>query len=69
VADVIYAALDLDAVCQKVGIGVAQCGVAVDLEGDVHEPELAALRSDGVGGHGETARPSALGWSARRTGS
>src|SRR6516164_9225652 len=49
-ADMIDSALDLDTVYQEVGVGVAQCGVAVDLEGDVHEPELAALRSDRVSG-------------------
>src|SRR6516225_10385656 len=49
-ADMIDSALDLDTVCQEVGVGVAQRGVAVDLKGDVHEPELAALGSDRVGG-------------------
>src|SRR6516164_10174054 len=49
-ADMIDSALDLDTVYQEVGVGVAQCGVAVYLEGDVHEPELAALRSGRVGG-------------------
>src|SRR6516162_516889 len=49
-ADMIDSTLDLDAVCQEMGVGVAQCGVTVDLEGDVHEPELAALRSDRIGG-------------------
>src|SRR6516162_2531424 len=49
-ADMIDSALDLDAVRQEMGVGVAQCGVTVDLEGDVHEPELAALRSDRIGG-------------------
>jgi hypothetical protein len=31
---------------------VPQRGVAVDLEGYVHEPELAALGPDGVGARG-----------------
>ena len=30
---------------EKVGVGVAQCGVAVDLEGDVPEADLTALRT------------------------
>src|SRR6516162_88088 len=51
-ADMIDSALDLEPACQEVGVGVAQCGVAVDLEGDVHEPELAGPRSDRVGGCG-----------------
>ena len=45
-------ALEPDAVSQEVGVSVAQPGVAVDLEGDVYEPDLAPLRSDGVGGRG-----------------
>ena len=48
----IDSALDLDALRQEMGVGVAHCGVAVDLKGNVYESELAALRSGRVGGHG-----------------
>ena len=41
----VESALDLDAVCEKMRVSLAQRRIARDLEGDVHEPELAAMRS------------------------
>jgi len=50
-ADMVEGALDLDALCEQVRVGVAQCGVAVDLKGNVHEPEL--------GDYGDSLRAAA----------
>jgi hypothetical protein len=36
---------DLDTVIEKVGVGVAQRGLAADPEGDVPEADLTALRT------------------------
>ena len=43
--DMVGGAQDWDAVLDQVRIGVAQRGVAADLEGDVGEPDLSALRA------------------------
>ena len=43
--DVVGGAQDLDAIADKVGVGVTQTSVTADLEGDVSEADLAALRA------------------------
>ena len=43
---------DLDAVFQKMGVSLAQRGIAADAKGDVHEPHLSALRVRCVAGRG-----------------
>jgi hypothetical protein len=43
--DVVGGTHDRDAVFDQMGVGVAQRGVAADLEGDVSEPDLSALRT------------------------
>ena len=58
-------AQDLDAVLEKVGVSVAQCCIAADFEGDVHEPELAALRPRCVLRRGMLTRASKGVWNSR----
>src|SRR5271169_1331782 len=50
--DVVGGSHDRDAALNQMGIGFAQRRVAADLEGDVGEPDLSALRTRSIIGRG-----------------